>query len=61
MQSISIKARTEMTIEWKDGVLTKFAVDDISRYSQVDQQAYVSDYIKLWKQLAKEDLPRMNM
>ncbi|KHJ99347.1 hypothetical protein OESDEN_00659 [Oesophagostomum dentatum] len=61
MQDISISAGTELTIRWKDGLSSKFSVDDIVRSSEIDQQVNVEKYVNLWKQLTNDELPRMDI
>ncbi|RCN31584.1 hypothetical protein ANCCAN_22628 [Ancylostoma caninum] len=61
MQSVSINDGTKLAILWKDGLQSEFLIDDLLSSSQVDLSADLAGYVKPWKQLNKEELPRMQM
>ncbi|KAK6051677.1 taurine catabolism dioxygenase, TauD/TfdA family, partial [Cooperia oncophora] len=60
-QSVSIANGSDLTVSWKDGLRSVFHVDDIVRDSEVDQPYPVVDYMKPWKRLEKDELPRIHI
>ncbi|EYC13685.1 hypothetical protein Y032_0043g864 [Ancylostoma ceylanicum] len=61
MQSVSITDGTRLAIRWMDGLRSEFPIDDLLSSSQMDQRIDLAKYVKPWKQLNKEELPRMQM
>lgn len=61
MQSVGITDGTTLTIRWKDGLQSKFFIGDLLSSSQIDQRPDLTKYVKPWKKLNKDELPRMKM
>ncbi|KAK6735155.1 hypothetical protein RB195_018375 [Necator americanus] len=60
LEGIYIIDGIKLAVWWKDGLCSEFLVDDLTSSSQ-DQHPKLDEYVKPWKHLCKEELPRMQI
>uniref|UniRef100_A0A0K0CYW4 trimethyllysine dioxygenase n=1 Tax=Angiostrongylus cantonensis TaxID=6313 RepID=A0A0K0CYW4_ANGCA len=60
-ESVSVTDENKLAIRWKDGLQSQFHVSDIVECSELDPPPVLSNYVKSWKQLAPDELPRIHI